>query len=134
MGEGGCQCGAIRFQNASTEGALYVCHCKECQKQSASAFGISLVIDAAALTVTKGEPQVWTRNADSGRQVRCYFCPTCGSRLWHEPAEDPVTVRIKGGALDEPPDLSKAIHIWTDRRLAGVVLPEGVQTFPGEPP
>ena len=38
---GGCQCGAIRYEISSPPVELYVCHCRECQKQSSSAFGIS---------------------------------------------------------------------------------------------
>ena len=34
---GGCQCGAVRYEIAQEPLAVYVCHCRECQKQSASA-------------------------------------------------------------------------------------------------
>ena len=36
--------------------ALYVCHCRECQKQSASAFSLSLMVPAPAFRVTRGTP------------------------------------------------------------------------------
>ena len=56
----------------------------------------------------------------------------CGSRLWHEgPGWDVLSV--KGGSLDEPVDLATAIHIWTSRKLPGVVIPEGAAQFPEEP-
>jgi hypothetical protein len=34
---GGCQCGVLRYVVTAEPLALYVCHCRECQKQSASA-------------------------------------------------------------------------------------------------
>ncbi len=40
---------------------------------------------------------------------------------------------MKGGSLDAPPDLSQAKHIWTSRKLAGVIIPDGVETWPEEP-
>ena len=46
--EGGCQCGAVRYQLSAEPVALYVCHCRECRRQSASAFGISVRIRPAA--------------------------------------------------------------------------------------
>lgn len=131
--EGGCQCGALRISVAPGPSSLYVCHCTECHKQSASAFGISLAVARETLSVTKGEPKSWTRLTDSGRRLRCLFCPTCGSRVWHEPAENPQSARIKGGALDSPPDLSDAIYIWTKSKLAGLEIPAGAKQFPGEP-
>jgi len=41
-GEGGCQCGKIRYRLTAEPQMLYICHCSDCQKQSASAFGMSL--------------------------------------------------------------------------------------------
>ena len=129
---GGCQCGAVRYQCDAKPIALYVCHCRECQHQSASAFGMSLEMPAGTMRVTKGAPHSWTRPADSGRQVRCFFCPTCGSRLWHESVGG-GDFSIKAGSLDQPVDFSTAIHIWTSRKLPGEVIPPGAQQFPEEP-
>jgi len=44
VAHGGCQCGAIRYELSGEGLELYVCHCKECRKQSASAFGISVIV------------------------------------------------------------------------------------------
>ncbi|MEJ0019893.1 MAG: GFA family protein [Acetobacteraceae bacterium] len=129
---GGCQCGAVRYAVSAAPAQTYVCHCRECQRQSSSAFGISVIFPADAFAVTQGEVRAWRRPADSGRVVDCMFCPACGSRLWHAtPGEGLVSV--KGGSLDQPPDLTGAMHIWTSRRLAGVVIPDGVTQFAQEP-
>ncbi|MGH6948972.1 MAG: GFA family protein [Kiloniellales bacterium] len=130
---GGCQCGALRYESAGAPLALYACHCRECQKQSASAFGLSLEVPYAGLRLTRGAPKTWRRNTDSGRRLVCVFCPDCGSRIWHESEAEPKTVTIKAGSLDEPVDLGAAIHIWTSRKLPGVVIPEGAKQFPEEP-
>ena len=113
--------------------ALYVCHCLECRHQSGSAFGMSLAMPAGTMRVTQGAPKFWTRLANSGRRVRCAFCPDCGSRLWHEP-ETSAYLTIKAGSLDEPVDMSKSIHIWTSRKLPGTMIPTGAQQYPEEPP
>jgi hypothetical protein len=131
---GGCQCGAVRYESSGEPRALYVCHCAECRKQSASAFGMSLVVQRSGFHVSKGTPDFWTRRADSGRQVRCAFCPICGSRLWHEREGISETVTIKAGSLDKPVDMTNAIHIWTLRKLPGVIIPEDALQYPEEPP
>jgi hypothetical protein len=130
---GGCQCGAVRYELAGDALELYVCHCRECRKQSASAFGISVIVPHAAFRVTRGAPKLWSRATDSGRTLECAFCPGCGSRLWHQRrgAADPISV--KDGSLDDPVDLGSAVHIWTSRMLPGVLVPEGAARFPGEP-
>jgi len=130
---GGCQCGAVRYEFAGEPLALYACHCIECRRQSASAFGMSFVVPRAGFRLTKGKTTVWKRRADSGRHVHCFFCPDCGSRLWHEREGVSEAVAIKAGSLDEPVDMARAIHIWTSRKLPGMTIPEGVVQFPQEP-
>jgi hypothetical protein len=133
MQTGGCQCAEVRYESAGEPLALYVCHCRECRNQSASAFGMSLEVPSAALRVTHGRPKFWTRPADSGRRVKCAFCPHCGSRLWHQREELMETLTIKAGSLDEPVDFSTAIHIWTARKLPGMVIPADAEQFLQEP-
>lgn len=133
MRTGKCQCGEIRFDSEGDPFALYICHCQECQRQSASAFGISLRVPRAGIRVTQGTPKSWSRIAGSGTRIKSFFCPTCGSRLWHEPEAAPEVSTIKGGTLDEPLDVSNAIHIWVKRKLPGIVIPEGAKQFPEGP-
>lgn len=127
---GRCQCGEIHYESMGEPLAVYICHCQECQKQSASAFGISLDVPRIGFRVTQGTPKYWSRATDSGRKLRCVFCPTCGSRLWHESEPMSETVSIKGGSLDEPIDVSNAIHVWVTRKLPGIIIPDSAKQFP----
>ena len=52
MRTGRCQCGEIRYESVGETLSLYVCHCRECQKQSASAFGITLEVSRAGFHVS----------------------------------------------------------------------------------
>ena len=126
---GGCQCGAIRFEVTGAPERVYCCHCTECRRQSASAFGISAIYRPDALRLVRGEPREWSRPAAGGGSLACRFCPDCGSRVWHEGRG---TISVKGGALDDPPEPRS--HIWVSRKLPWVVLPEGVEIWPEEPP
>ena len=131
---GGCQCGGVRYECPDKPLALYACHCTECRRQSASAFGLSYENPAASLRLSRGQPRWWTRPADSGRRIRCAFCPTCGSRLWHEPEGGGPRLTVKAGSLDLPVDLATAIHIWTASRLPGLAIPTEARQDPREPP
>jgi hypothetical protein len=130
---GGCQCGATRYECQAEPATLYICHCTECRRQSASAFGMSLEVPRAGFHLTKGAPRFWTRPSDSGGTVRCAFCPVCGSRIWHDSGPDTERMTIKAGSLDEPIDASRAIHIWTVSKLDGIVIPKNAVQFPKEP-
>ncbi|GIK95968.1 MAG: hypothetical protein BroJett029_01770 [Alphaproteobacteria bacterium] len=132
-GSGGCQCGAVRYDVTGPPLETYVCHCLECRKQSSSAFGISVIVRSADVRLLQGELRRWSRAADSGRTVDCFFCPRCGSRVWHGDKDRGGTVSIKGGSLDLVVDLRHAVHIWTSRKLPGVLVPADVRQFPTEP-
>lgn len=131
--EGGCQCGGIRYRIEADPIALVVCHCTECQRQSGSAFGMSLVVPKAAFRLLSGEPATFTRKADSGRDVVCAFCSRCGNRIYHAPTYTKETLNVKPGTLDDRSWLAPGAHVWTRSRQPWVPIPEGARCFDGQP-
>ncbi len=130
---GRCQCGGVRYECAERSIETFVCHCEECRRQSASAFGISYFVARENFHLVSGAPQVWVRDADSGRKVECAFCSLCGSRLWHQSGPKSETISVKGGSLVDPVDISNAIHIWVSRKLPSVEIPDSARQHPKEP-
>ncbi len=110
---GGCQCGQIRYEIRAEPLTLYVCHCRECQKQSSSAFGMSLTVPRDAVVIVQGQPKAWTRKADSGRQIKNLFCGECGTRLFHERSYSLDTINVKPGTLDDTSWLHPVANVWT---------------------
>lgn len=114
-GDGGCQCGRIRYQlRAEKPRILYVCHCTDCQKQSASAFGMSLSMDSDQVEFVQGAASMrsWDTRGEDGGIKRCYFCPDCGTRLMHGSDDPGERVSIKAGSLDDTRGLRPDAHIW----------------------
>ena len=110
---GGCQCGEVRYELTAEPLTVYCCHCTECQAQSSSGFGMSMVMPRAAYRITRGTPKQWTRKSDSGNDIVCSFCPTCGSRLTHESPARPDTINVKPGSLDDKSWLRPVGNCWT---------------------
>ena len=126
-----CQCGAVSFRAPLPKPIrVYCCHCLECRKQSASAFGTTAQFPAESIWPLPGHVQaqlsVWKRPTDAGNTLECYFCKTCGVRVLHRSilpdGEPKSTISIKGGCL-EGISLDGISHIWT--RSALVPVPEG---------
>jgi hypothetical protein len=92
-----------------------------------------VIVSSVAFALTRGAPKHWSRPTDSGGTLDCYFCPDCGSRVWHGDVARDETISVKGGSLDDPIDLSAASHIWVARTLQGVVIPENAERHPYEP-
>ena len=132
MRTGGCQCGAVRYEISSPPVELYVCHCRECQKRSSSAFGISAIFRRVDFRLTQGAVKSWARPTDTGRRLRCVFCPDCGSRLWHERESEVLpTISVKGGSLDQPVDLAGGRARLDLAQASGRRHPQRRQAFRG---
>ena len=114
---GGCQCGHVRYRFQGPPLTVYACHCTHCQKQSSSAFGLSVWVMEEDFTLEQGEITFREVAGDSGRIKRCGFCARCGSRIYHcgsagSDVEGTTVYSVKGGTLDYARDLRPVAHIW----------------------
>ena len=110
---GGCACGAIRY--ACTAPALFClnCHCRDCQRESGSAFVPVMAALRAAFEVVQGTPRYFDLTADSGHTTTRAFCGDCGSPLFGLPGAAPEIVMIRSGSLDEPSSFKPSRDIFT---------------------
>lgn len=123
--EGGCQCGKVRYRIDGEPLNLAICHCTECQRQSGSAFGMSLAVKSEDFRLLSGDLQRFTTLCDSGRTKDCTFCPACGTRIHHQVVNGVLSV--KAGTLDDTSWLSPSAHYWTKRKQPWVLIPPGVR-------
>ena len=82
---GGCQCGAVRYEISALPLVVYACHCIECQRQSGAAFALAAVIPGERFRITQGTPRMFARRTSPVKTMECWFCPDCGTRLYHVP-------------------------------------------------
>jgi hypothetical protein len=99
---GGCLCGAIRYESTGAPVFSLLCHCRDCQRASGSAYNAAMRVPAAGFRVTRGAPKLFVKTADSGNRVTRAFCPVCGSPLFLQVATHPDLVGIRVGTLDDP--------------------------------
>jgi hypothetical protein len=126
---GGCQCGEVRYRFEGEPIELTVCHCRDCQRQSGSAFGMSLFVPADAFKLLSGTLKYFEVVCDSGRKKSCAFCPSCGTRIYHRTGAD---ISIKAGTLDNTSSLRPTAHYWTGRKQPWVTRPGGTRSFPDD--
>ena len=126
--KGSCLCGQIRY-SAKVEPALVgVCHCKNCQKQSGTAFSVLVAVPKSSLSI-QGRLKTFKDVGDSGQPVLRNFCPECGSPITSDVAVMPELVFIKAGTLDDTSWLDPKMHVYCDSAQRWIPLPEGSQTF-----
>ena len=47
--DGGCLCGLIRYRLTDEPLTLYACHCTDRQRETGSAFGLSMIVPKSAI-------------------------------------------------------------------------------------
>lgn len=130
---GGCQCGYLRYEVRAEPLSVYNCHCTECQRQSGSAFGMSVVVPRPALVYLAGKPQRWSRTTDRGNVLDGDFCPHCGVRIAHLPRVNEKVAILKPGTLDDTSWLVPVGHIWTRSAQPWVTFEADTVVFEGHP-
>jgi len=131
---GGCQCGAVRYEiDRAAILTLYCCHCRECQRQSASGFGLSMKAERTGFRLIKGALSAWQRPTDRGGITRMRFCPACGVRICHDAGADSDMVSLKAGTLDDTAWLRPVGHIWVKRAQPWVALDPDLLIYDGQP-
>lgn len=123
MIEGGCHCGACRYQlDIDALDDVAVCHCSVCRRSSGGTH-------VTWATVPLGDFR-WTRDAPFCYRPSCggerYFCPACGAQmaLWTPLASETIDVSVV--TLDQADRFPPDRHIWIGSRLAWVSLNDGL--------
>jgi hypothetical protein len=129
---GQCLCGKVRYKSTGTPVRRFVCHCRDCQRSSGSAFHVGLTVPREGFTVT-GEVRAYRSKGESGRNVTRYFCPTCGSGVFNEIELRPGLVAIKIGTLDEPERVSPNYQVFARSKLPWLSLGD-IESFPAMTP
>lgn len=132
--EGQCQCGAVHYRVQGSAQTVFACHCSECQRQSASAFGMALWVKDAQELLSGPPLREWRRTTPSGKTMVGRFCSVCGTRLFHQVALPGAPLSIKPGTLNDTRALRPVVHIWTASKQAWVQIPDNVLQYPGNPP
>ena len=123
---GGCQCGAVRYELTGAPERLYACHCKECQRQTGSAFGMTLLVKENGLKIS-GELKKFERISDAGNRVTAYFCPNCGVRIYGIPRYVKGLFSLKPGTLDDTSWLRPTAMLWLKSAQSWCNIPDDVE-------
>jgi len=130
---GGCLCGAVRYRFAGSPLAFYVCHCTDCQKQTGSAFGLSMIVKRDDVELLQGTPQMFQVQVSGGRTKRGTFCRACSARVWGAPVKVPQLYVLRPGTFDTPFPRPPFGDIWTRSARPWVSFTAGPQ-FEAQPP
>ena len=127
--EGRCACGEARYRLASKPMFIHCCHCRDCQRQTGSAFVLNALVETNRVELTAGRTEGVSVPTDSGRPHVIHRCPACRIALWSHYGGVQWTSFVRIGTLEEPSALPPDVHIYTRSKLPWIALPRGVPAF-----
>jgi hypothetical protein len=127
--EGGCACGEVRYRLRSTPLFVHCCHCKDCQRQTGTAFVLNALVETDRVDLLSGQTTLLRMPTDSGKPHDVARCPACGTAVWSHYGGSTALTFLRVGTLGQPSALPPDVHIYTRSKLPWIALPPDVPAF-----
>jgi hypothetical protein len=97
--QGGCHCGAIRYEIDGDPMTHALCHCSDCRRHAGAPMVGWTMYQQAQVKVTKGTPKIYA-SSNAGRR---HFCGDCGTGLLYFNEDNlPGIVDVQSCTTDDP--------------------------------
>jgi hypothetical protein len=124
--QGGCLCGAVRYEVRGPMRGVVNCHCDMCRRLH-GAFGAYTKVENSDLSLVEEAGLAWYASSDKARRG---FCRACGASLFWQPS-GAQTTSIAAGTLDSPSGLVTIGHIFTAEKGDFYDIADDLKQFPG---
>jgi hypothetical protein len=105
-----------------------MCHCAECQRRTGSLFGVSAYFDKNEAKTT-GDSTLYERRSDSGRYIRNYFCPSCGTTVHWVAEFNQDLVGVAAGCFTDAEFPAPTRSVFEKGKHRWVQIPSDVDSF-----
>ncbi len=123
--QGGCRCGAARYEIDLSGAHTIVCHCTDCKKHLGAPYSIFTVVPTDRFRwLAKPSGEVAFSEA-----VDRLFCGTCGTYLKWQGHAHPEEAEINAMTLDDPTVVTVDEEIFTRSRLPWIMPIAGVPQY-----
>ena len=131
--DGRCLCGHISYEAEIDPAAVIICHCTDCQINSATAFRYGVLVKVADFRLISGALRRYIKTNDSGRQRALSFCPDCGTSIHGADVSDPQLLSLRLGTARQRHDLVPRVQIWTRSAVGWLGGIGGMDAFETQP-
>ena len=128
--QGGCGCGALRYEVTGEPIFVNNCHCRQCQHQTGSTSVVNAFFEAERLAITSGEVSEHTVTAGSGGEHLLMRCAACGTAYAsHYPGFGRLGLGLRVGTLDDAGAFRPDAVIFASEAMPWVAFPEDIPRF-----
>jgi hypothetical protein len=129
---GSCLCGGVRYAIDGQIGPALNCHCSMCRKMTGAAFRSRVAIPSESFRWIEGE-SLLTRYGSSPGTVRT-FCRVFGSSLVSLFDDNPKTLGLAMGTLDDNPGIRPTFHVFVGSKAPWFEISDLLPRFDTFPP
>ena len=116
--DGQCHCGFIQYEAEIDPQDMEICHCKDCQVLSGSAFRVVVPAAAEKFKMLGGQPKIYVKTAANGNLRNQAFCPNCGTPIYGSAAGPVVSgFGIRAGTIRQRDQLTPQHQYWMGSAL-----------------
>ncbi len=120
--QGGCLCGAIRFELTTPPLSAGYCHCTHCQRRTGTAASANCRVAREGFRLLAGREQLRAYQPPTG--VPKLFCEVCGSALFSGDPFSDREVAVRLGALDRDPGIRPQYRQFVDSAVTWEPIPD----------
>lgn len=129
--KGSCLCKSVLYTVTGEPVATTLCHCRNCQKITGSAFGANSIYRSQDFHIIQGEDEIKQykdNDTASGAILLRHFCINCGSPLFILNPKTHSNVVVTTGSLEDPIN-KPSLEFWTLHRRDWVEGVKGTQEW-----
>ncbi len=128
--QGGCLCGAIRYEVDGALSDISNCHCSMCRRFHGAAYSTYGKVNAGQFRWLKGQDRLSVYETTPG--IGWAFCRSCGSSLGIPNGDALGSVTL--GTLDEDPGDRPTYHMFVGSKAAWHDITDALPQFDAWPP
>jgi hypothetical protein len=120
--QGGCLCGAVRYEITAPFISSNYCHCTHCQRRTGTGSSIGGRVPQEGFRLLSGEEHMRAYTPPVGRPK--VFCTTCGSAVFSGDPLNDEEVAVRFGSLDGDPGIRPQYRQYLSSAAVWDAVPE----------
>ncbi|SDW64012.1 Uncharacterized conserved protein [Ruegeria halocynthiae] len=125
---GACLCGAVQIRVAVSPLLTMACHCRDCQKLSASAYTLTTMFPRGGFSCTG---DLVRGGLGSGGRVH-FFCKSCLNFVYSQIGGTSERINLRTSMLEQAASFEPFVEVMTDEKMPWAHVPT-IHSYPRFP-
>ena len=120
--QGGCLCGALRYEVTGKPLWVAYCHCHSCRRSTGAPVTTFVGYNKTSFRYTTGKPEGYNSSPGITRS----FCARCGTPISYEGDWCPDEVHLYISTFDDPENFPPQVHVYTSEEIPWLKIDDGL--------